>query len=110
MARKNAAAALRKDDRFQELMRDSMVREAVDAVIEKPENVVRVASSIRSKEVMYCLSKLKQLRDINRQHEGGAMNLTELLTSWSPDEEEKSRGVLLKNPDCVLSLSLPHLH
>jgi hypothetical protein len=91
VARKGAVASLRQEDRFQELMHDPAVREGVDAVIANPENVTRV----RSENVMYCLNKLKQLRDISRQHGGGAINLPEILTPWSPADDEEARGMRL---------------
>ena len=88
VARKSALDSLRKDQQWQDLMRDKDVRPAVDAVIADPENIARV----RGKDAMFCLAKMKQLRDVNKAHGGGSIHLDEALSPWTDEDTKRARG------------------
>lgn len=100
-ARKSALDSLRQDTPFQDLMRDKHVRPAVDAILANPENLARVSN----RDVMYCLGKMKQLRDVNKAHGGGGVNLDEALAAWTDEDAARARrarpGVVLGFLWCI---------
>jgi hypothetical protein len=80
--------ALRRNERFQEDMRDAAVRAIVDAVIADPEK----GPIVRNREAMACLNKMRELRDILRLNGGGAIDLEEILRPWDESDDKRVKG------------------
>lgn len=97
IARSNALSALKQDARFQQDMRDPAVRALVDAVIDDPNNVLRV----RSSPAMACLDKLRRLRDVNKRHGGGAINLEAATKPWTEEDAQRAQSALPARRACL---------
>lgn len=110
VARTAAASAVRQDERFQANMRSVIIRAAVDAVIAEPEAVTR----LRNQEALFCLHRLRAIRDVHRQHGGGKIDLDLLCKPWEDDDDKQNTGAVLvlfvSDPSvcvCLLGHSAP---
>lgn len=99
--RAHAEGCLRRDERFQDAMREPSVRRLVDAVIQDPQR----GTLVRDQDALACLNKMRGLRDVLSLSGKSHINLPEVLRPWELQDAQRAAGMVLQ---CVPRLH--HIH